>query len=109
MPKMSKRMGPVPVEPVTIDGLRIEVVHWGSVLGVEQNGGYLHAINVTSEESAWTLQVYKIEYDPNKEMDVQDVFITSLSLTEGGLEVTDELDRHYLVDLQNKEVTQLTP
>jgi hypothetical protein len=109
MSKMGKRVGPAPVEPVRIGALRVEAVHWGSELGVAENGGWLRAVDAASGEPAWTLQVYKTEYNPDKERDVQDVFITSLSAGPQGLEVTDELERRFLVDPDRRSVTRLGP
>jgi hypothetical protein len=107
MSKLGKRVGPAPVEPVEVGPLRIEVVHWGSDLGEGQNGGWLRAVDAASGEPQWTLQVYRTDYDPDKEMDVQDVFITAVTPAADGLVVADELERRFLVDPEQLTVTRL--
>ena len=56
----------------------------------------------------WGLLVYKTEYDPDLEKDIQDVFITSLSINFLGtkLTVTDELGRQYEINISDKSVTK---
>ena len=107
MSKMAKREGPDPVDPVTINGIRFEVVHWGKELGVGQNGGYIVAVDPASGERLWTLMVYGIDYDADRERDVQDLFITSLNETDGKLKVVDEDEREFIVDPQSRKVTAL--
>lgn len=98
--KAAKRAGPAPVEPVERDGLRIEVVPWTEGCGLAQNGGFLAGVEARSGERRWLLQVYSTDYDPRRERDVQDVFITALRPLPGGrdLLVEDELGRKFRVD-----------
>ena len=42
---MKKRSAPEPVEPVSIDNVRYEGLHWGKNRGLGQNGGYIVAID----------------------------------------------------------------
>jgi len=107
MSKMAKREGPDTVNPVTINGIRFEAVHWGKDLGVEQNGGYIAAVDPLSGERLWTLMVYAIDYDADRERDVQDLFITSLTETDGKLKVVNEDEREFIVDPQTRKVTAL--
>jgi hypothetical protein len=93
---LAKRAAPQPVEPVLHDGVRYEAP-------VEKMG-FVEAFDVVSGKKLWTLQVYRIEVDPSRERDVQDVYITKLEIVEGGLLVTDERDREYLVDLTTHAV-----
>lgn len=102
----AKRVGPPDVEPVTIDGVRYEAVHWGRERGLGQNGGYLEAVDAASGASLWLLQVYAIDYDPDLEEDVQDVFIETLKAgPRGTLKVVDERGRRYAVDPATRTVT----
>lgn len=96
----AKRSAPLEISPVTLGGVRFEVVHWGLARGLPQNGGYLAAIDESSGRELWLLQVYDATQDPRRERDVQDVFVTRLAASPAGdrLEVTDESGRHYLVD-----------
>ena len=109
MSKLSKRAGPDPVEPVLIDGIRIEAVHWGKGLGSGQNGGYIAAYDTSTGERLWTLQVYQTDYDRQRERDVQDVFISHLSVNEPGgeLRVIDEEGREYIVNLLSRTVSKV--
>ena len=109
MSKLSKREGPDEVEPVRIGRVRYEAVHWGRDLGVEQNGGFIAAYDEPSGERLWILKVYDIHYDPQRERDVQDVFITNLAPngTDGKLRVEDEEGREYLVEPRSRTVTAL--
>ncbi len=96
-----KRIGPPTVEPLRFGHLRIEALHWGRERGLGQNGGYLRAVDAETGDEAWTLRVYRIDYDPHLEDDVQDIFIRSIepSGTDATLLVTDERGRRYSVDL----------
>src|SRR3712207_8877200 len=90
-----KRVGPDPVEPVTLAGLRFEAVHWGKERGWGQNGGYVAAVDPATRKEAWTLKAYDVTYDGRMEDDVQDVFITTLEADQARqlLIVTDENGR----------------
>lgn len=103
---MGKRLGPDDVLPVTIGDIRFEVIHWGRERGLEQNGGYIAAYDVQSGSELWMLKVYHIEYDEKMESDVQDVFIESLSkgIEHGTINVIDENNRHFVVDLETRTV-----
>jgi hypothetical protein len=102
--KAAKRMGPAPVAAVQTDGLVIEVAPWTQGCGLGQNGGFIVARDAASGEPRWLLQVYATDYDPRRERDVQDVFITALRLLADGetLQVEDELGRRFRVDLSRR-------
>lgn len=103
MSKQMKREGPDPVAPVTIGSIRYEAPHFAGDVGGTQNGGYVTAHDVASGERLWSLRVYQTVYDPAREQDVQDVFITRLTDLGGGiLQVADEDGRSYRVDLQKR-------
>lgn len=117
-PEMSKRDAPVikadrippaAVPPVSIDGIRYEVIHWGRQRGLDQDGGYIAAIDIASQKELWTLKLYEVRYQPQMETDVQDVFITGMRRNLLGfgskLEITDELDRCHVVDPRTRTVT----
>jgi hypothetical protein len=96
----AKRKGPADVAPVTVGGLRFAAIHWGKPRDLGQNGGYVAAIDPTTDKELWTLKVYDIVYDPKLEGDVQDVFISAMSKTLFGekLNIRDEKGRRYVVD-----------
>jgi len=104
--KLAKRAGPPDVEPVTINDVEFVVIHWGKSRGFGQNGGYIAAYNAATGEELWTLKVYDVTYDPQKEQDVQDIFIESITKTDSGdrLLVTDETGRVYRIDPETRTV-----
>jgi hypothetical protein len=107
MSKLSKREGPDPVAPLVVGNVRYEVPHWIDQMGGQQNGGFLVAYDLATNERLWVLQVYETAYDPQRERDVQDVFITRLSLgdKDGELQVEDEDGHKYLVNIHGLTVT----
>jgi hypothetical protein len=107
-PAACKRRGPADVPSVSIGHVTYQVIHWGQLQGLDQNGGYIAAIDSKNHKPLWTLKIYTTVIDPDKERDVQDVFITSMKKIAGGklLEIEDEAHHTYLVDLKTRTVTQ---
>lgn len=102
------REPPAEVPPVTVDGVRYEVIHWGKQRGFDQNGGYIAAVDAASGKELWTLKVYHVTYDPEGfGYDMQDVFIEKMRKTwfAKKLKIDDEKGRSYTVDLTTREVT----
>jgi hypothetical protein len=101
-----KRTPPEPVTPVTHKGIRYEAVHWGKARGLEQNGGYVAAVDASSGEELRLLRVYGVAYDDDREPDKQDVFITRLARRLGSNKLTVENERgeRYRVDLETGDV-----
>jgi hypothetical protein len=104
----AKRSGPKDVPPVTVNGVKYSAPHWGKANGKSQNGGYIQASNPETGKALWDLRVYEIKYDPDLEGDVQDVFITSLKLVDGNLEVVNERGDTFVVDLAKHKVIKGT-
>lgn len=102
--KLSKRIGPDPVEPVELHGMRILVPHYGHEIGVEQNGGYIEAVDALTNTHLWYLMIYQTKYLQGKERDVQDVFIVQMGVRDGLLRVKEEFGRVYEVDVAQKTV-----
>jgi len=100
----AKRVGPKAVAPVTVGGIRYEVLPWGKKRGLGQNGGYLATFDAKTGAELGIIKVYDVKYDLKLEADVQDIFITRLDLVDGGLAVTDERGRKYLVDVATRSV-----
>ena len=103
----AKRVGPPDVQPVTIAGVRYEALHWGRERGLDQEGGYIVAKDAASDKELWILKIYTVEYKPKLETDVQDIFIRSISPIENNrkLEIIDERDRQFTVDLGSRTVS----
>ncbi|MES9899876.1 MAG: hypothetical protein ABW148_12740 [Sedimenticola sp.] len=101
-----KRVGPEPVEPVTHQGIRFEAIHWGKSRGLDQNGGYIAAIDTATDEELWLLKVYDVIYDGDMEADKQDLFIERISIdaARNYLIVEHERGGRYRVDLDSRKV-----
>jgi hypothetical protein len=92
---------------ISLNGIRYEAMQCGKVRGLAQNGGYIAAIEESSNNELWLLKVYDVSYDPEMEDDVQEIFISELKLGEGDLlHVINERGGHYLVNLNTRAVTQ---
>lgn len=102
-----KRAGPEKVHPVIIDGVRYEAIHWGKARGLEQNGGYIAAIDDLSGKELWILKVYNVNYDSDMEADKLDIFITRISKDRKAhhLKIENERDGRYVVDLRTRLVS----
>ncbi len=106
--KAGKREAPAKVPPVTVDGVRYEVLHYGKREGLEQNGGYVIAKDAETGKELRKIKIYDVSYDPNgKEMDSQDVFITKMSKAWLGprLNIKDEHGRSWTLHLDTGTVT----
>ena len=90
------------------DGLaeRLALATAGGLVFTGEADGHLNAFDAASGASLWLLRVYAIDYDPDLEEDVQDVFIETLRAGRGGrtLEITDERGRRYTLDLASRAV-----
>lgn len=97
----SKRLAPKKVPPATHRGIRYEVPPFGMSGDRGQNGGYVQARAAEDNRLLWERLVYRIHYDPALERDVQDVFITSISVSEDGHRLLVENDKgeRYEMDL----------
>ena len=106
---MGKRAAPDEVLPVVIDNIEYQVIHWGKERGLDQNGGYIAAVDKASKEELWILKVYNIEYDPDLEEDVQDIFIEALSVGQDKktLLIIDERGLKHVVDLSTRAVQEV--
>jgi len=95
-------------DAVAAAGIRYEAVPWGKARGLEQNGGYIAAIEEATNLEKWILKVYSVAYDDGKEQDKQDVFITRMQWEKKHvLRVEDERGRQYLVDVIKRSVAEM--
>jgi hypothetical protein len=99
-----KRAVPKEVPPVTYQGIRYTAPHWGAVNGRKQNGQYVQAASAGTDKLLWELRIYEVKHHPKLESDVQDIFITSLKVVEGNLEVANEAGDKFVVDLSKRKV-----
>ena len=134
---MAKRVAPKEVPPIVTEKAIFSVPHFAKIDNVEnrkliealknrerelleglkndeplktpQNGGVVEARDPKTKKLLWQVQVYKTEYDEGLEKDVQDVFITSLTLDKvhNLLIMSDEKSRVFVLNLSTKKVTQI--
>jgi hypothetical protein len=100
----AKRKAPKDVPPVTFQGVKYSAPHWGLANDRKQNGGYIEAAAKDTGKLLWELRVYEIRYDRSLETDVQDVFITSLKIVNGNLEILNEAGDKFVVDVGKRKV-----
>jgi len=100
----AKRKGPQEVTPEIYAGVKYSAPH-GLAPGTKQNGGYIEATDMKTGKLLWQLLVYQVKYDPKLERDVQEVFITSLKIVDGKLEVLNEAGDKFIVDVKKQKVT----
>ena len=102
-PAFAKRPAPQEVPAVVHEGRRYEAPHFNNPCG--QNGGCVVARDDATGTQLWTSKVYCTHYDSQLETDVQDVFITSLAIEGGRLDVTNEKNLHFAIDLESRAVS----
>jgi hypothetical protein len=100
---IAKRLPPADVPPVTYEGVRYEAPHFDNPCG--QNGGCVVAYDDATGAQLWALKIYCTQYDSGLETDVQDVFITSLSVENGQLIVTNEKNLQFTIDPRTQGVS----
>ncbi len=100
---------PPGVAPVVHEGTRYEVELIPRRRGIEQTSGVVTAYDDATGAELWTIAIYPVTYDSPEEDDVEDVFITALSITADGesLLVTNERGERFSVSLADHSVTLL--
>jgi hypothetical protein len=101
----AKRDVPDP-QPVSSRGIRYEAAE-GKAHGFGQNGGIIAAVDEASGRTLWTLKVYDVAIDPAEEEDVQEVFISRLSLVPDGERLVVEVEdgRRFTISLRERAVS----
>ncbi len=61
--------------------------------------GFIVARNVKTDSVIWVKQIYKIKYVKNMEIDVQDVYIATLTLEKDSLIIQTENNKTYKLKL----------
>ena len=97
-PANAKRTVPRTVEPVTVQGVTYSAPATAM--------GFVVAFDASSRRELWRQRIYRIRVDPSLERDVQDVFITSLTLRGGSLVIANEHGKRYALDLSTRKVTR---
>lgn len=99
---LAKRQLPTEVPPVVSGEVRYEAPHFNNPCG--QNGGCVVAYDNATGALMWSVKVYCTHYDPTVEEDVQDVFITALSVENGQILVTNESGLQFAIDTTTRQV-----
>ena len=94
----AKRTVPGSVEPVTVHGVTYSAPATAM--------GFVVAFDASSGRELWRQRIYQVRVDPSLERDVQDVFITSLTLRGGSLVIANEHGERYALDLATRKVTR---
>jgi hypothetical protein len=81
----AKRLAPKEVPSVVVGGIRFKVPHFGALHDKPQNGGYVQAWDVKKGKLLWDRMVYRVRYEANLEKDVQDDFISEMTVKGGRL------------------------
>ena len=68
--------------------------------------GFVVAFDASSRRELWRQRIYRIRFDPSLERDVQDLFITSLTVRGGSLVIANEHGDRYALDLSTRKVTR---
>jgi len=93
----AKRGPPKEVEPLIYNGVKYTAPL--------DKMGYVEAFNNTTGEKLREIKVYDIKFDPNMEADVQDIFITNLSIVNGKLIVINEAGVTYEIDIEGHDAS----
>jgi hypothetical protein len=98
----AKRAAPGEVSPVIWNGVRYAAApHGGCGFA---HPGCVEASDAETGQTLWKIEVYQIQYRPDLEKDVQDVFIISLKVEGNRLVVTNERGEIYEVNLETRVV-----
>ena len=97
-PLLSKRLEPKKVNSVLHNGKEYSINH-------SKIGTILVRDKESKKEKIVT--VYTIDYDPNLEKDVQDVFIKSIKIYNNYLLIQNESDSIYKMDLETNEIMKI--
>ena len=103
----AKRLAPSSVKPVIHDGIEYSADRSLKKKGYDQKGGFLQAKNLKTKKILWVKAVYTIDYDHNLEIDVQDIYIASISVSKDKkhLVIIDERGRRFKLDFKTKKIT----
>jgi hypothetical protein len=105
---MAKRVPPNEVPPIVTEKSVFSVPHFPEGERA-QKGGVVEAREPRTNKLLWQVRIYRTQSDPALEKDVQDVFITSLTLDKvhNLLILSDERSRVFVLNLATKKVTQI--
>jgi len=97
-PVQTKRTAPKPVSPTITKHIEYSAP--------SDRMGFVVATDTRDRKELWRTRVYTVHANPFLERDVQDVFITSLTLEGHRLLVTNERGEVFALDLTTRKVTK---
>jgi hypothetical protein len=93
----AKRTPPPVVTPITHNGVVYSATADGET-------AFVVAADEKTGKELWKAEVYRIQIDPTKEVDVQTIFISGIRLSGEKLLIQDEAGRCYRLDLETRQV-----
>ncbi len=94
--------------PVSLNGIRFEALNNGRERGLDQNGGYISAVDEQSGLELWNLCVYRISFNEELPNEPQEVYIMKLRIMQNHiLHVWDDFGEHFVVDTIQKTSRKL--
>jgi hypothetical protein len=103
------RIGPPPLPAIEFEGKQYEQVMNGEPLGLPQRTGYMSVMDMDTGERIGEVRVYVVDYDPDLEADVQDLFFVSMELDKQGrrILIENEHGKLFAVEVDGLSVTPL--
>lgn len=101
------RIGVPDVPAIEFEGKRYEQIDNGENEQLDQRTGYLAVIDSATNRRLQAIKVYPVEFDPDMEADVQDVFFTRMELQapQRRLLIENERGQRFFVDLDSGTVS----
>ncbi len=78
------RIAPPKIPAVEFEGLRYSQIINAARDGLDQRTGYLAVTDIASGRRVANVKAYPVDFDPDEEADVQDVFFARLELDAAG-------------------------
>jgi hypothetical protein len=105
----AKRMMAEPVTPVIINDTTYSPAFYSGLNDKAIPGGaYVEAYDNKTQKLLWRKQIYKIKYHHDLEYDVQDIYITKISVKNGNLIIHNEKGDEYLFNVTTHAVKLIT-
>lgn len=101
----AKRLAPKEVSPVIVGAIKYTAPHYDKAFN--NLAGYIMAIEAASGKELWIKQIYKNNYNPSLERDVQDVFINSLKVKDNILIIANEKGEVYNLNLTDNSIKKV--
>ncbi len=106
---MSRIAGP-DVPAIEFEGLRYSQIINAAREGLDQRTGYLAVTDIATGRRVANVKAYLVDFDPDMEADVQDVFFTRLELDASNrtLIIESEIGQRASIAIDGLVVTALT-